>query len=233
MLLLLQACASPDGPNDPCDGTTAEDHYKCGFDAYFERHDAATAICEYTEAIKLKPDYVEALGNRADLYRHDGDTAAAIRDLTTAIRLEPRSVLAYNNRANAYSDMGDTDSALEDLGAALAIDPTFADAYYGRGNIRYGQCRFPEAVADVTEAIHYYAKGANGPSQEVKSWFDAGRYDAPSMENPNIRVIDQYLADSYYLRSIAYSRLDDTARSEEDLREARRIDVTIDLRAPL
>jgi tetratricopeptide (TPR) repeat protein len=224
--LTLHACTP-----GPCTGTSAEDHFDCGSFYQYSRADYPAAIREYDEAIRLKPGYVDALNNRGLAHRHNHELDAAVRDYTEVIRQQPQAVFAYNNRANVYMAVGNVDSALADLDAVLRIDPTFADAYYDRGIIhrRIGQTGV--AIADFTEAIRFYAEAANGPTDRVKSWFAQGRYAKPSRANPNVREIDQYLADAYYLRSRAYAERGQTAKSDDDLEKARSIDPTVDHRS--
>jgi tetratricopeptide (TPR) repeat protein len=226
-LLFLAACASPSKENTGCDGSTADAHYRCGY-FYQNQGDSQAAIRQYNEAIRLNPSYMEAFFNRGNAYRKSQNLDAALRDYTAAIRLQPRFLFAYMNRADLYVALGKSDSALNDLGTALRIDPTFADAYYFRGKIYMHAERLEEAVQDYTEAIRFFTDAANG--SQAMTWFDRDWYTAPSPKYPQIRVIDESLADVYYWRSRMYGSLGQSAKADDDLREARRIDPDIDHR---
>lgn len=228
LLLGLQACASPATTDVACKGTTAEDHYECGYDYQYDQRDYSAAIREYSEALRLKPDYPEALNGRGLAYRRSHNPNAAILDFTALIELRPREVFAYNNRANAYLDKGDRLAAFSNLTRALEIDPTFADAYYGRSDLYDGAEKTEGALQDLTEAIRFYGEAAaHPPSERVKSWFENGRYGEPSAVNPKIREIDEYLADAYYRRSRLYVEMGDVTKANADLDEAQRIDPTV------
>ncbi|QEX19808.1 hypothetical protein FRZ44_51230 [Hypericibacter terrae] len=228
LLLMLQACASPAPSATACKGTTAEDHYECGYDYQYELRDYPAAIREYSEALRLRPDYPYALNNRGLAYRRSHDPDAAILDFTALIELHPQEIFAYNNRANAYLDKGDRQAAFSNLTKALEIDPTFADAYYGRSNLYDGAEKTEGALHDLTEAIRFYGEAAaHPPSERVRSWFENGRYGEASALNPKIREIDEYLADAYYVRSRVYAEAGDMAKANADLDEARRIDPTV------
>ena len=70
------------------------------------------AIRHYTEALKLKPDYVNAYNNRGNVYRLKGEFDTAIQDLNIAIELKSDYADAYNNRGIVYAEKGEFDTAV-------------------------------------------------------------------------------------------------------------------------
>ncbi len=88
---------------------------------------------DYTEAIRLKPDYAEAYISRGKARAAKGDLDGAVKDCTEAIRLKPDYAEAYNNRGNARAEKGNFDGALKDFAEAIRLKPDYADAYYNRG----------------------------------------------------------------------------------------------------
>src|SRR5262252_9560287 len=102
----LAGCAHPTGPPAP-ELTPAE--------AAFERGVAALtsnaydqAIADFTQAISLNPQRVEAYHNRGIVYSHKGDYDRALVDYTQALTLNPNFIEAYINRGIAY-DKGKRD----------------------------------------------------------------------------------------------------------------------------
>ena len=59
------------------------------------------AITDYTQAIRLNPDYADAYYNRGNAKSKLGQHFAAIADYDIAIRLNPDDAGAYYNRGNA------------------------------------------------------------------------------------------------------------------------------------
>ena len=57
------------------------------------------AIKDYTVAIQLKSDYVDAYYYRGSTYDKKGEIDKAIEDFSTAIKLDPKLVIAYYYRA--------------------------------------------------------------------------------------------------------------------------------------
>ena len=85
-----------------------------------------TAIADYTEAIRINPEFAATYNNRANAHAKIGENDEAIADLTEMIRLKPELAKAYNNRGNIYQRMGKYDKAIADYTEAIRIDPEYA-----------------------------------------------------------------------------------------------------------
>ena len=88
----------------------AEAYYYRGWD-YSKKGQHDQAITDYSQAIKLKPDFVYAYAARGISYKANGQIDPAIADYSQAIRLKPNDVSTYFNRGNAYADKGQSDQA--------------------------------------------------------------------------------------------------------------------------
>jgi tetratricopeptide (TPR) repeat protein len=96
---------------------------------YFENGDYNAAITEFTEAIRLNPNYITAYAARADVYREKRKYDAVIKDCNKAVKLDPNAALAYSIRGLAYQDKGDYDAAFRDITEAVRIDSNDYDTY--------------------------------------------------------------------------------------------------------
>ena len=76
------------------------------------------AIADFDEAIRLKPDFVSTLNNRANTFYVKGQFGRAIADFDEAIRLNPKFAEAYGNRGNVYRKRGIIDQAIRDYDKA-------------------------------------------------------------------------------------------------------------------
>jgi tetratricopeptide (TPR) repeat protein len=65
------------------------------------------AIAEYTLALEIDPDLLEALNNRGSAYTEKGQLDLAIADVSKVIEIDPENTLAYYNRSIAYLYKGD------------------------------------------------------------------------------------------------------------------------------
>ncbi len=70
---------------------------------------------EYEKIIRLKPNFMYAYYNRAEVYSLEKDYRAAIADYTKAIEIEPQFAEAYFNRGIARLSIGETRDGLDDL----------------------------------------------------------------------------------------------------------------------
>jgi lipoprotein NlpI len=91
--------------------------------AYYAKDDLDHAIDDWSEAIKLNPDYVHAFNNRGKAYRAKGDYMNAIADYSQAIKLDPQHAVAYKGRGIAYLLSGDAAKAEADFQQAEKIEP--------------------------------------------------------------------------------------------------------------
>jgi tetratricopeptide (TPR) repeat protein len=76
---------------------------------YMRLEDYAPALADLDEALRLRPDYVNALINRGDIHTfyYDVDYARAIDDYNRALALDPGNETACTHRAVALSQGND------------------------------------------------------------------------------------------------------------------------------
>ena len=82
------------------------------------------ALAEYTEAIRLDPNFSVAYFNRGQTYFALGQPEKAVQDYAEAIRLNPDRAqirLVYASRAMAYTLLGNDSGAQEDIGKAVEL----------------------------------------------------------------------------------------------------------------
>jgi tetratricopeptide (TPR) repeat protein len=123
--ILAFACLLAFMPAGRADAQTlgsAEAYTNRGY-AYCEEGAFDRAIADFTQAIKLDPNYAMAYAYRGTAYAAKGDNDRAIADLTQFIRLNPNTAEGYIGRAGAYFYKGDRTRARADVSKALELDP--------------------------------------------------------------------------------------------------------------
>jgi protein O-GlcNAc transferase len=79
-------------------------------------------------ALRLAPDYAEALNNRGNVLLELQRPQAAVESLERALHFRPDFPLAWYNHGNALRSLGRLDEALISYERALRLDPTLAPA---------------------------------------------------------------------------------------------------------
>ena len=139
---------------------TAEDYHARGL-AYLNNSDYDNAIADFTQAIKLNPDYSaevyfdrgEAYYKRGSAYADKGDYNRAIADYTQAIWLNPNDAETYSRRGSAYVIKGDYDNVITDSTQAIRLNPNDAYAYHWRGFAYDNKGDYDRAIADYETAL--------------------------------------------------------------------------------
>lgn len=119
----------------------------------FNKDDLNSAVQNFTEAIRLNPDYAEAYYNRGLIYHSKGELDRAIKDYTEAIRLKANLAEAYHYRGFVHYRKRELDDAIKDYTEAIRLKPDFAEAYHYRGNTWCAKKDFYSAVGDYQKCL--------------------------------------------------------------------------------
>lgn len=115
--------------------------------------DFSGAIEDYSEVIKLNPNYTDAYINRAICYAEQKKHKQAILDYNKAIELYPSYALTYNNRGCSYSELGNHEQAIQDYTKAMELGAKNAIEYGNRGESYYKIDKHDLAIADCSKSI--------------------------------------------------------------------------------
>ena len=96
--------------------------------AYSNKGQTDSALADYTEAIRLDPDFAQAYYERGIVHFERGNTDEALADYTEAIRLNPGFANAYFNRTYVRAARHDFRGAVLDALKFLKIAPKDHDA---------------------------------------------------------------------------------------------------------
>jgi len=151
-------------------------------DAYQAKDESGSAIRDYDEAVRLRPDFAEALNNRGNAHDDLGDHVQAIRDYDAAIRVKADFAQAFNNRGTSYDEMGEHGRAIQDFDQAIKLDPKYLNAMKNRGRSRFFMGDFAAAAVDFAQALAQQRTDAY-----AALWLHLARVHAGKASNEELR----------------------------------------------
>ena len=120
---------------------------------YTDINEYQRAIVDFSQALTLIPDYVDAYDDRGETYRLMGQYEEALTDFNQAIALDEKDAWAIASRGQAYQAMERYEEALADFDRAIALNEKYSWAIVSRGHVYQAMRRYEEAVADFDRAI--------------------------------------------------------------------------------
>lgn len=197
--------------------------------AYKELKKNELALMDYERAVKLNPDYVEALGGRGEIYRTVGRFDEALVDLNRALKIKPDA--GWNilmSRAIVYCIKGRLDLAKPDFDQALKEEPKSAEIYCNLGNFYDMSGEYEKAIASYTKSIELSPKYeiaylSRGTAKARKNYLKEGIIDLSKA----IEYKPDY-AEAYNDRSYAYNSLGDYEKALKDALKAKELGFKVD-----
>jgi tetratricopeptide (TPR) repeat protein len=118
------------------------------------------ALHDFNEGLKLDPQNVELLVDRANLYGESGMFFEALDDFNAAVDLAPDRPDIYVFRASTYIDLDELDLASDNLDKALGLAPDFPEALLQRGRLRALQGDAEGARQDLMRILEIAPRSA-------------------------------------------------------------------------
>jgi Flp pilus assembly protein TadD len=87
----------------------------------------------YEQAVKLRPDYHEAVNNLGTIWYAKKSYRRAISQYKKALKLEPDSASIHSNLGTAYFARKQTDLAMEEFRIAMQLDPNVFEHHSAYG----------------------------------------------------------------------------------------------------
>ncbi|UFP94398.1 tetratricopeptide repeat protein [Gloeobacter morelensis] len=171
-----------------------------------ERGDYAGAIADYSEAIRLYPQYYQALGKRADTRLKMDDLQGAVADYKAMLRVYPNDIGVYHNLAKAYFTLKNYPDTVIYTGEALNRNPGMIDVRQLRARALVRQGEFARAVADYNEILQNQPEEAAVLALRARAYQRLGDYTRAFDDFSAALQLNPKLADIYAYR--AAMRLD-------------------------
>jgi tetratricopeptide (TPR) repeat protein len=127
-------------------------HYVLGV-AFEKLGNLESAEGEWREALRLRPDFLDAQRALANAAMRQGDMGALQEAATQIIRLQPASPDGYALRAMSYINRKHYAEAEQDIRKAIDIAPQSAFGYVQLGNLKFTQGQYSDAAKAYQEAL--------------------------------------------------------------------------------
>ena len=111
------------------------------------------AITSYREALKIHPQFEEALVNLSRALSEQGRADEALTHVAAAAQIKPDDVEAQYNLGTELADRGRFAEAVEALQIAVRLKPDYAKAHANLGSALANLGRLDEAIAQFNEAL--------------------------------------------------------------------------------
>jgi tetratricopeptide (TPR) repeat protein len=106
---------------------------------------------EYTEALRIKPDYASVRYDLGILFFKQGKWDQAIEQYRKSLALDPNEPDWHYNLGLAYQDKGNLDSAISEYREAKRLNPNKFDARMNLGSALMQKGLYAEAVMELRE----------------------------------------------------------------------------------
>src|SRR6267378_1666989 len=150
-----------------------------------------SALAEYREAIRLKPDYAAAHFGLGITLRDKGDLADAAAEFREVIRESPNDIGAHNALGLTLFRKGDFDRAIAEYREAARLNPQDAEAHYLLASALDKRGDHGGAIAEYRETLRLKPDFARDhPMPElptVEKMATGGASDAPPAPPPIVQ----------------------------------------------
>ncbi|MBI4564176.1 MAG: tetratricopeptide repeat protein [Planctomycetes bacterium] len=187
---------------------------------YAENRNAAQTIALLNEALRIRPDFPDALMARAGLLRLQERRDEALEDYDAVLRLVPKHPYALSARGMLLFDLQRFSEAERDFSTIVEGSPEAPDGYLLRAWLYRKRGRFSEAARDRAEARaragslweRYYNAAAAAAREE--RWTDAERnFELALLLSPDLAEAHLGLAQIRARSGDPDAALDDLARA--------------------
>jgi tetratricopeptide (TPR) repeat protein len=177
-------------------GQSAKKLVKSGMDKYYDA-DFKGAIDDFTKAIALDSNFVDAYSSRGYAKNKLEDYKGAIADFSKSILLDPKILDNYLMRAKIRHTILDYKEAINDYTKGIELYPDYYSFYLSRAQVKYDSTDYKGAIADYTKSIEL--------NSYYRNHVRLGEIDP--LQTNNSKGLDY--ADAYYFRGLSKKNIKD------------------------
>jgi cellulose synthase operon protein C len=151
-------------------------HYQLGI-AYAKEHDTARAESEWREAVRIRPDLIDAQRNLADLELSRGEIDAALQTAQQIISTQPYLADGFVIKGMADLARQRYSDAQQDAEEAMHRAPENAIPYIQLANIQLAQKHFPDAEKFYQQGLDKDPSSSQALSGLMNTYVAQKEYD--------------------------------------------------------
>jgi len=189
-------------------------------DAYFLLNKFDKAVDDYTKALTLDSNQIEAHFGRGLALARSGWIEEGIVELTLYINKNPNSSAAYTKRGVRRLWLGEQDAAQKDFERALEIDPGNAEAHDDLGVIFSRKQQYYQAADHFISAIEFDPTYQKAYHNLALISYLTGKDELALQFVDTAVELNAFARDSLLLKSQILAALGYTKASEEAKEEA-------------
>ncbi len=180
----------------------------------------ASAIEDFTNAVRIDPDDSWAYRNRGLAYAEGQDYAPAFLDYDRALALDAADPLSCFFRGTTYGIVQDFNRALIDLDRAIQLDPSLVEAFIARGAVLTILDDLEGALADFDRALALDLRSYDAFNLRGVVFNRMGNTREAMYNFQRAIDIDQTRPEAYENRAAAFSSEEEFRQAQEDCEEA-------------
>jgi len=177
---------------------------------------AAEAVRRFDDAIRAKPDYIDAYVGRAEARRILQQYDLSLEDCNKIVQLKADDARGYNCRGFARQLQKQFEAALPDFNEAIRLNPNFAIAYEHRGTTYNLLEKYDRAVEDYSQALRVAPRNPIFYIRRGNAYSNLKQYDKAIRDYTEVIRLEPNNANAYRLRALAEEASGDAAGAAAD-----------------
>jgi class 3 adenylate cyclase len=205
-------------PSAPAATTVATDA-KAAYDdgkRLIDEDKAAEAVRRLDDAIRAKPDFVDAYVERAEARRRLLQYELSLEDCNKIIQLKPDEPRGYNCRGFGRQQLKQFDASLPDFNEAIRRNPNFALAYGNRGTTYNLLEHYDRAIQDFNQAIRLMPRNSLFHVKRGNAYSNLKQYAKAIRDYTEGIRLQPNNMNAYRLRALAEEASGDAAGAAAD-----------------
>jgi tetratricopeptide (TPR) repeat protein len=170
----------------------------------YDFRDDNKALADYDQALKLNPNWANALESRGRIYFDQDDFDRALSDFNRAISIDSKALIAIYLRAGIYLWRNLFESAIADYSLFISLKSEFANAFCNRGIAYAKMGEEARAFDDFNQAIRLNPNYAPAYRQRGTGYLREDKLDLAISDFNQAITLDPQEPQSFIKRGGAY-----------------------------